>query len=146
MEQQLRYITSLSFVLPYAAEIQRKHIKDICHLQTTHKCTLAGLKIVRISDCKFLSTIKNPLIRWLRGSKEVVTVIEEYNKNLYTVNINNGRFLIVFEILPLTTKSHFLRLSIFSNMKLPRIILRPIMKLAITLTLFEDLSYYEKEI
>ena len=151
------HLISQEYILPYHYLCQIYHLLNLKHLETIHNFSLSNLKIDSITQAqttsqggiiKFLTSLDsdiNPLRIWRSKSIEVDLILH----NPYTVELSipvygQKRFLILFNVLPLTNNEHYFFIDIYGDLQWW---LKPLMRIllhfAVALTLFEDLPYLQ---
>ncbi|MGL6343529.1 MAG: hypothetical protein ACRC80_30850 [Waterburya sp.] len=111
---------------------------NVIHTQAT-KCG-GKVKFQTVLDSPF-----NVLRIWRQPIVEVnLTLHTPYTVELSIPLYNQKQLAVIFNAIPLSDRTHRLFIDIYSDLKFPKPILKWILHLASSLTLFEDLPYLRK--
>ena len=151
------HLISQEYVLqvPYLCQIY--HLLNLKHLESIHKFSLNGLKILKVSQLetttnggtlKFQTALASPL-NLLRIWRQPIVEVELILHNPYTIELSipiykDKNVTVIFNVLPLSDSSHKLFIDMYSNVVFPKILVQILLHLASGLTLLEDIPYLKK--
>lgn len=151
------HLISQEYVLqvPYLCQIY--HLLNLKHLESIHRFSLNGLKIINVSPLeatanggtlKFQTILVSP-INLLRIWRQPIIEVELILHNPYTIELSipiykNKTVTVMFNVLPLSNNSHKLFIDMYSNVVFPKILVQMILHLASGLTLLEDVPYLKR--
>lgn len=154
LQLQEQHTIRQEHVLPYPHLCQIYHLLNLKHLETIHSFSLNNLKVVGVNHCQptysgglieFQTTLDSPanILRIWRQPKVNVnlTLLTPYTVELSIPVYNDKRITVLFNVLPLRNDRHKFYIDIYTNLEWPKPILKAILHLASSLTLFEDLPY-----
>ncbi|MFQ4134851.1 hypothetical protein PGN35_000870 [Nodosilinea sp. PGN35] len=140
--------------LPYPYLCQIYHLLNVGHLESIHRFSLGNLKVIKISDFRkteaggqirfktMLDSPMNILRLWRNPSVEVELTIHSPHQIELKVPAYGQRFIhVLFSVMPLNDKEHYLSIQMFSDLQWPRELLKAVLIVAASLTLLEDLPY-----
>lgn len=154
---QEQHVIQQNYVLPFPYQCQIYHLLNLKHLETIHSFSLNNLKVINVihtqaTNCggkiKFQTVLDSPfnvLRIWRQPMVEVnLTLHTPYTVELSIPLYKQKQLAVIFNAIPLSDRTHRLFIDIYSNLKFPKPILKWILHLASSLTLFEDLPYLRK--
>ncbi|MGL4759607.1 MAG: hypothetical protein ACRCXZ_09820 [Patescibacteria group bacterium] len=157
IQLQEQHIIQQNYVLPFPYQCQIYHLLNLKHLETIHSFSLNNLKVINVihtqtTNCggriKFQTVLDSPfnvLRIWRQPIVEVnLTLHTPYTVELSIPLYKQKQLAVIFNAIPLSDRTHRLFIDIYSDLKFPKPILKWILHLASSLTLFEDLPYLRK--
>jgi hypothetical protein len=146
-----------NYVLPFPHHCQIYHLLNLKHLETIHNFSLNNLRVVNVSHTQTTScggtigfqTVLDSPVNVLRIWRQPLVEVNLTLHTPYTVELNiplynNKHITVLFNAIPLTNHTHRLFIDIYTNLKFPKPLLKWVLHLASSLTLFEDLPYLRK--
>jgi hypothetical protein len=148
------HILSKEWTLPFSHWVQLYHLMNISHLEHVHEDTLNNLAIGDVVDTietqnggiiTFITNIKPSLISLFRKPQNIVSLelLSPFTISLTIPQSPDIQTTVLFNTLPIREDKHVLFVDIYSNLEIPKSILKPAMQLATSLTVMEDIPYYE---
>lgn len=151
------HLISQEYVLQVPYLCQMYHLLNLKHLESIHKFSLNGLKILDVSQLKatanggtlkFQTVLVSP-INLLRVWRQPIVEVELILHNPYTIELNvpvykDKTVTVIFNVLPLSDNSHKLFIDMYSNVVFPKILVQIILHLASGLTMLEDIPYLKR--
>jgi hypothetical protein len=157
LQLQEQHTIRQEYILPYPHLCQIYHLLNLRHLETIHSFSLNNLRVVGINHCQptysggliefqtMLDSPANILRIWRKPKVNVnLTLLTPYTVELSIPVYNDKRITVLFNVLPLSNDRHKFYVDIYTNLEWPKPILKVILHLASSLTLFEDLPYLRK--
>ncbi len=151
------HLISQEYVLqvPYLCQIY--HLLNLKHLESIHSFSLQGLKILDVSQLESTAsggavrfqTVLDSSLNLLRIWRQPVVEVELVLHTPYTIELSipsygSTNITVMFNVLPLSRNNHKLFIDIYSDVLLPKTLVRPLLHIASSLTLLEDLPYLRK--
>jgi hypothetical protein len=143
--------------LPFPYVCQIYHLLNLKHLEDIHSVSLGNLKVVGVSHLqptqaggrlRFKTMLDSPLnvLRiWRQTSVEVELVLHTpYQVELKIPAYLGKQISVLFNVLPLGEREHYLLIQMYSDLRWPAMLLRGVLLLAASFTLLEDLPYLRK--
>lgn len=156
-ELRNQHMITQEYVFPFPYLCQIYHLLNLKHLEDVHNFSLSNLKVVKVSETQSTSiggtmrfqTILDSPINTLRIWRQSLVEVELILHTPYTIELNipaygDKRIIVIFNVVPLTKDEHKLFIDIYSNLKWPKPILKMLLHLASSLTVFEDFPYLRK--
>ena len=157
LQLEKHHLISQEYVLqvPYLCQIY--HLLNLKHLESIHKFSLNGLKIIDVSQLKatenggalkFKTVLASPL-NLLRIWRQPIVEVELTLHNPHTIELSIPIYkaknvTVMFNVLLLSDNSHKLFIDMYSNVVFPKILSQMILHLASGLTILEDMPYLKK--
>ncbi|MBW4518263.1 MAG: hypothetical protein KME16_00835 [Scytolyngbya sp. HA4215-MV1] len=157
LELQNYHIISQLHILPFPYLSQIYHLLNLKHLETVHKNSLSGLKVIDICEIqptalggsvKFRTTLTSP-INLLKIWRQPIVDVELTLHTPYTIELRipvygGKKIVVLFNVLPLTETTHEFLINIYTDLPYPKFLLWFVLHLATFVTLYEDLPYLKK--
>lgn len=157
LELQKYHLISQEYVLPFSYLSQIYHLLNLKHLETVHRFSLSGLKVIKASHFRstntggilkfqtILASSVNALRIWRQPIVEVGLVLHTSYTVELRIPVYNGKMIVVvFNAIPLSANEHKFLIDIYSNLDWPKPLLQMVLHFASCLTLWEDLPYLRK--
>ena len=154
LELHEQHIVGQAYTLPFPYYAQIYHLLNLKHLESVHSFSLGNLKIKQVDQLQptdvggvlrfqtGLDSLVNVLRIWRRSEVEVELVLHDsYTVELRVPIYRQKRVIVLFNVLPLPEDHHKLFIDIYSDLNWPKPLLRPLLDIAASLTLLEDLPY-----
>ncbi|MGF1515897.1 MAG: hypothetical protein ACFB5Z_19670 [Elainellaceae cyanobacterium] len=149
-----QHIVGQAYILPFPYYCQIYHLLNLKHLESVHSFSLGNLKVLGVDDFQTtpaggiirfrtaLSSSAHVLRLWRRPEVDVELVLHDsYTVELRIPVYGDKRIIVLFNVLPVTDQCHQLFIDIYSDLNWPKPLLTPLLDVAASLTLLEDLSY-----
>jgi hypothetical protein len=156
-ELRNQHMITQEYVFPFPYLCQIYHLLNLKHLEDVHNFSLSNLKVVKVSETQSTTiggtmrfqTILDSPINTLRIWRQSLVEVELILHTPYTIELNipaygDKRIIVIFNIVPLTPEEHKLFIDIYSNLRWPKPILKMLLHIASSLTVFEDFPYLRK--
>ncbi|MGF1534887.1 MAG: hypothetical protein ACFB4J_00185 [Elainellaceae cyanobacterium] len=149
-----QHVVGQAYELPLPYYCQIYHLLNLKHLESVHSFSLGNLKVLGVNDFQTtpaggiirfrtaLSSSAHVLRLWRQPEVEVELVLHDsYTVELRIPVYGDRRIIVLFNVLPMANEHHQLFIDIYSDLNWPKLLLEPLLDVASSLTLLEDLSY-----